>query len=266
MPRATRQRPPDPDRLVRRSAGDLRTEDGRFEVSSQGGAGRWYVTDTERHDGLGLALVLGPFATLDAARGAIGAQRSSPAGDDGPLPEPSEPSPPRARPLPSRSGPATTEAPPTAEPEPPEPEPEPAPPPVQVTHARWRRRGDDRDDVVGAVRALHDAWLRGERGSDVLHPSVACLVPATETRAEGPEAVEAAYRGYLSSDSLQAFRAAELTVDLAGATAVVTQRHELVRSEAAGGRTETGRDLLVLTLDHHRWLVTWCAVLPSHDA
>src|SRR6188472_498807 len=88
MARAKKERPPDPDRLVRRSAGDLHTEDGRFEVSSTGGAGRWYLTDTERHDGLGLALVLGPFTTLEEVRAAIGEQRSEPAGDDGPLPEP----------------------------------------------------------------------------------------------------------------------------------------------------------------------------------
>ena len=66
--------------------------------TSTGGAGRWYVTDTERHDQLGLALVLGPFGTLDEARAAMVAQQ---AGDDGPSPQP------HARPEPSPSAPSS---------------------------------------------------------------------------------------------------------------------------------------------------------------
>ncbi|MET0771667.1 MAG: hypothetical protein ABWZ82_01175, partial [Candidatus Limnocylindrales bacterium] len=161
MAKAKKERPPDPDRLVRRSAGDLHTEDDRFEVSSTGGAGRWYVTDTARHDGLGLALVLGPFGTLDEVRAAITEQRSAPAGDDGPLPEP-----PKA---------AATRAPTTrsrrAEPVP-EPEPEPPPrPSVRITRGRWRSRGDERDAVVAAVRQVTDAWLSDDPGQarDDLH-------------------------------------------------------------------------------------------------
>jgi len=65
--------PPDPDRVVRESAGTYRTEDGRFELR-QGGVG-WYLVDSERTNELGQELLHGPFATLKEARDEIPAAR-----------------------------------------------------------------------------------------------------------------------------------------------------------------------------------------------
>src|SRR5262245_37080575 len=140
---AKKAREPDPDRLVRESAGAYRTEDGRFMVHSAGGAGRWYVTDTERHDQLGLELVIGPFETLDEVRPAIVAQRDAPDDAFPPLPVPD------AEAGPARRG--RTKPEPEPEPEPPKPVPEPEPaarPVARVQLARWRKRGDQRDEVA----------------------------------------------------------------------------------------------------------------------
>jgi hypothetical protein len=56
------------EKLIRDRAGSYRTEDGRFSVENDG---RWNVRDEQEQDELGLPRVLGPFATLDAARAAI---------------------------------------------------------------------------------------------------------------------------------------------------------------------------------------------------
>jgi hypothetical protein len=66
----------DPDKLVRQAAGTYRTADDRFEVrgSSSGG---WFLVDTAQANDFGQELILGPFATLDAVRGAIAPARSS---------------------------------------------------------------------------------------------------------------------------------------------------------------------------------------------
>src|SRR6188474_3023381 len=61
--------PPDPDRVVRQSAGTYRSEDGRFEIR-QGGVG-WYLVDSERTNELAQELLHGPFATLKEARDEI---------------------------------------------------------------------------------------------------------------------------------------------------------------------------------------------------
>jgi len=56
------------EKLIRDRAGSYHSEDGRFIVENDG---RWNVRDDQEHDELGLPRVLGPFATLDAARAAI---------------------------------------------------------------------------------------------------------------------------------------------------------------------------------------------------
>jgi len=60
---------PDPDRLVRESAGTYRTEDGRFEIR-QGGVG-WFLVDLQRTNELGQELLHGPFSTLKEVRDEI---------------------------------------------------------------------------------------------------------------------------------------------------------------------------------------------------
>jgi ketosteroid isomerase-like protein len=247
MARAKQPRPPDPDRLVRRSAGDLHTEDARFEVSSTGGAGRWYLTDTARHDGLGLAIVMGPFATLDEVRGAIAAQRATPAGDDGPLPEPPAQPAPRAR---------TRKPPPPPAPEP-VPEPEPVRPPARITRARWRSRHDERDAVVALVHRLDDAWLSGDADAmaDDLHESVVVLLPGAEARLEGRAAV--IERHHALAADLTAWTEDDLTVDVIGASAVVRYRFDLGRAVEGATSRETGRHVWVLTHDGDRWWVAW---------
>jgi hypothetical protein len=60
---------PDPDRVVRESAGTYRTEDGRFEIR-QGGVG-WFLVDLERTNELGQELLRGPFPTLKDVRDEI---------------------------------------------------------------------------------------------------------------------------------------------------------------------------------------------------
>lgn len=64
---------PDPDRVIRETAGTYRSEDGRFEIR-QGGVG-WYLVDSERTNELGQELLHGAFATLKEARDEIPAAR-----------------------------------------------------------------------------------------------------------------------------------------------------------------------------------------------
>jgi GNAT superfamily N-acetyltransferase len=60
---------PDPNRLVRVTAGTYRSEDERFEVRD-GGTG-WFITDGQQTNEFGQELVIGPYATLAAVREAL---------------------------------------------------------------------------------------------------------------------------------------------------------------------------------------------------
>ena len=73
----TPKAPPDPLKLARVAAGRYATGDGRFSVEQSSGG--WMITDAEQANELGLPLVRGPFATLDAAREALTDARTGPA-------------------------------------------------------------------------------------------------------------------------------------------------------------------------------------------
>lgn len=67
--------PPDPDKLVRQSAGSYRTADDRFEArqAAQG----WFLVDSEQSNEFGQELMHGPFGTLKALRDAIPGSRTA---------------------------------------------------------------------------------------------------------------------------------------------------------------------------------------------
>lgn len=79
-------RDPDPNRLIRDSAGAYRSEDGRFEVRD-GGTG-WFITDAQQTNEFGQELVIGPYATLVAVREALPEARRT---TIRPLPRPTAP-------------------------------------------------------------------------------------------------------------------------------------------------------------------------------
>ena len=69
--------PDEPSKLKRESAGRYRTADGRFEV--QQSSNGWMIVDGEQTNELGLPLVRGPFASLEAAKAALDDVRAGPA-------------------------------------------------------------------------------------------------------------------------------------------------------------------------------------------
>jgi GNAT superfamily N-acetyltransferase len=99
---------PDPNRLVRVTAGAYRSEDERFEVRD-GGTG-WFVTDAQQTNEFGQELVIGPYATLAAVREALPEARRT---TIRPLPRPApeaepaaeEPKKPRRKPRPEPAAP-----------------------------------------------------------------------------------------------------------------------------------------------------------------
>ena len=58
----------------RAEAGVYQSSDDRFSIQSEGPS-RWFITDEQQQDELGLARTVGPFDTLDAAKAAAEALR-----------------------------------------------------------------------------------------------------------------------------------------------------------------------------------------------
>jgi hypothetical protein len=156
-PREKKEAPPKPWR--RAEAGRYASSDDRFTLESEG-SGRWFVTDAEELDELGLARTSGPFATLDEAKAAADAAR-----DRAPESSPfaariqeaaTRPKRPKLAAVPDLEGPArTTGAAPEDDPEP-EPEPELEPP-----KRTWLDELGDHDrDAAGRARKLIAALER----------------------------------------------------------------------------------------------------------
>jgi ribosomal protein S18 acetylase RimI-like enzyme len=135
--------------LKRETAGRYRTSDGRFMIEQA--SGRWMVADEEQTDELGLALLRGPFATLDEARSGIQAARSGPR----PTSQLAERMAALPRPKPGRRSKASQETAKTPAPSKPQP---PPPPPIEV---RSYRPGDG-----DALRELWAASGLRSQGDD----------------------------------------------------------------------------------------------------
>lgn len=154
MPKATRapKPPPPPKPWQRAEAGRYRSSDDRFTLEAES-SGRWFVTDDESLDELGLARTTGPFGTLDEAKAAADAARER-APEASPFAERirEAASKPRRRPLaavPDQAPDAATV---------PEPEPEPEPEPPKRT---WLDELEDKDRALArTARRMIDALAR----------------------------------------------------------------------------------------------------------
>jgi hypothetical protein len=271
--RAREKPPPAPDALVREQAGRYRSGDERFIVRQDGG--QWFVTDSRQTNEFGLEMVLGPFATVALARDAMASQREHPAGaEPGATARPIT----SARRVPMRAKPAARDTrKPGVESEPaqklmsapeperrsePEPEPEPA---VDYVPAAWRATGDERDQVAQQVRAINDAWVTGhpERMRDALDNEVVFVQPGFASRSTGRDAAVASYREFVTQAKLHRYAESDLTIDLAGHTAVASYRWQIAYAMGGKEYDETGRDLFVFDRFGTRWKLVWRLLLPD---
>ncbi len=152
MPKAPRPKkePPPPKPWQRAEAGRYRSSDDRFSLEAES-SGRWFLTDAESLDELGLARTTGPYATLDEAKAAAEAARDR-APEASPLAARLEEasSKPRLRAL---KGGKTSIPPRGAQSDVPQPEPEPAPP-----KRTWLDDLEDRDKAAArTARRMIDA-------------------------------------------------------------------------------------------------------------
>ncbi len=72
MPKAPKK-PPGPDDVVRETAGNYLSGDGRFELRQSNAT--WYLVDREQTNEFGQELIHGPFASLRQARAAMAGAR-----------------------------------------------------------------------------------------------------------------------------------------------------------------------------------------------
>jgi hypothetical protein len=273
-PRAAKQKPPvEPDALVREKAGRYRSGDERFAVRQDGG--EWFVTDSQQTNEFGLEMVLGPFGTIALAREAMASQREHPAGSQPgatilPLPRAARKPEAAKKPETAKKTEAAKKS-ETAEkpeaPKKPEPPREPEPPPVEYGPAAWTATSDERDQVARTVRTINDAWTSGhpEHMKDALDENVVFVQPGFAGREVGRDRAIQSYAEFGTSATLHRYVESDLTIDLAGHTAVAGYAWEIDYTMKRRRHHETGRDLFVFDRAGTRWKVVWRLVLPDPD-
>lgn len=121
--------------------------------------------------------------------------------------------------------------------------------------------------VSRAMQAINGAWLAGrvEALQTLMHPNIVMVLPGFADRARGREAFLAGFRDFCTNAAVCAFHEHDRQIDIAGNTAVVTFRYEMLYERSAERYRVTGRDLGVFEMQGDDWLAVWRTMLELHE-
>jgi ketosteroid isomerase-like protein len=91
------------------------------------------------------------------------------------------------------------------------------------------------------------------------------VFPGFAGKVQGREAFLAGFRDFCQNAAVHEFREDDLQVDVAGETAVVTFRYEMIYERSAKRYRATGRDLWVFQMEGGSWIAVWRAMLEMEE-
>jgi hypothetical protein len=117
------------------------------------------------------------------------------------------------------------------------------------------------------ARELNDAWLSGRFDDlgDCFHHDAVIVAPDSSTRIVGRAACVASYREFMDSATVHNFDVRNIAIDVFGSAAMLAVTYEIDYEMPAGRWRGSGRDLLMLIRENHRWLVTWRTLIPGAE-
>ena len=124
-----------------------------------------------------------------------------------------------------------------------------------------------REDAAAAMRVINQAWLDGqiEDLAPMVHPEIVMVFPNFAGRIQGRKDFLAGFRDFCQNASIQEFRERDQQVDVAGDTAVVTFRYDMVYERSGKRYCATGRDLWVFQKQGRAWIAVWRAMLDMEE-
>jgi ketosteroid isomerase-like protein len=123
------------------------------------------------------------------------------------------------------------------------------------------------ETVTAAMQRINEAWLGG-RVQDLIplvHPDIVMVFPNFTGRIQGREAFLAGFRDFCQSAVVREFREYDHQVDVAGDTAVVTFRYEIIYERLNKRYRSTGRDFWIFNHQSAAWIAVWRAMLESEE-
>lgn len=128
---------------------------------------------------------------------------------------------------------------------------------------------ESKQEAVGAtMRQINRIWMDGDVESlaPMVHPEIIMAFPNFTGRTQGREEFLAGFRDFCQNARIHEFRDHDHQIDVAGDTAVVTFRYEMVYERSCERYRSTGRDLWVFQNQGTAWIAVWRTMLDMEES
>jgi ketosteroid isomerase-like protein len=124
-----------------------------------------------------------------------------------------------------------------------------------------------REDAATAMRQINQTWLDGQVQdlAPMVHSEIVMVFPNFAGRMQGREDFLAGFRDFRQNATIQEFRELDHQVDVAGDTAVVTFRYDMIYERSGKRYRSTGRDLWVFQSQGKAWIAVWRTMLDMEE-
>jgi ketosteroid isomerase-like protein len=126
---------------------------------------------------------------------------------------------------------------------------------------------ESKEEAAAIMRRINRAWQEGdvEDLAPMVHPDIVMAFPGFNGGIEGREAFLDGFRDFYQSARIHEFRDHDYRVDVAGKTAVVSFRYEMVYERSGERYHASGRDLWVFENKRNGWIAVWRAMLDMDE-
>jgi Domain of unknown function (DUF4440) len=124
-----------------------------------------------------------------------------------------------------------------------------------------------RESARAAMHRINQTWLAGqvEDLGPLVHPEVVMVFPGFAGQSQGREAFLAGFRDFCQNAKVEEFHEHDHLVSVAGETAVVCFRFEMIYQRSGESYRSTGRDLWVFQNQGGEWLAVWRIMLDIEE-
>lgn len=118
-----------------------------------------------------------------------------------------------------------------------------------------------------AMSRINQVWLRGDIMDlePLMHPDIVTVFPGFSGAVRGSSELIAGFRDFRNSASLRDFREDARRVDVAGCSAVISFRFEMVYERSGEPFRAIGRDLWVFQKQNETWVAVWRTMLDVDE-
>jgi hypothetical protein len=129
------------------------------------------------------------------------------------------------------------------------------------------REESKREAVAETMRQINQVWLdrQVEPLAPMLHSDIVMAAPGFAGRIQGRDEFLAGFRDFCQNATVHEFRDHDYTIDVAGETAVVTFRYDMVYERSGERYHSTGRDFWVFQNEGDAWVAVWRTMLNTEE-